>query len=490
MAMLARRLILAASMALPLSAQTATQAGSGDLAAHAQRAHGAEQQGDFSTAVREYEYIAHQLPPSAEIESNLGVALYFNHEWERAIAVLHKAIALNPNLLAPHLFTGLAQYQLSRPDAAVPELETAVRLRSSDVIARTWLGYAYVAQARYDAAAKQFDEVTRLAPDNIDAWYALGQAWLEIGRQRTLALLKAAPNGARAWQLAGEQLQLQGNRGKALADFEQANARRPDIPELRTAVEELGGKPATVAVTKSPANSQEDLLYTQAHQAEQRSRAAFEHLLSAAPDSYRAHQIMADALVLQQRDDKAIAEYRAVLALKPDLPGIHEAIGSALLRSGKSAEALTEFQAERQLQPHSASVHTLIGQTQLLLGNNDAAEKTLRGALVMDRPPADAWRLLGKLELHRSNYQAAVHDLTHYLAVDNNDATAWYLLSRAYRGLGDKQQMNRALSQFAKISKDAKARSQAAGELAHLDSQTHVDDNIGNGVSPAPAAPD
>ncbi len=128
---------------------------------------------------------------------------------------------------------------------------------------------------------------------------------------------------------------------------------------------QLGGKPATVAVTKSPANSQEDLLYTQAHQAEQRSRAAFEHLLSTAPDSYRAHQIMADALVLQQQDDKAIAEYRAVLALKPDLPGIHEAIGSALLRSGKSAEALTEFQAELQLQPRSASVHTLLGQTQL-----------------------------------------------------------------------------------------------------------------------------
>lgn len=479
MAMLARKLILAASMALPLSAQTAAQPDSGDMAAHAQRAHDAEQQNDFSTAVREYEYLAHHLPPSAELDSNLGVALYFNHQREQAIAVLHKAIALNANLLAPHLFSGLASYQLSKPDAAVPELETAVRLRSSDVIARTWLGYAYVAQARYDAAAKQFEEVTRVAPDNIDAWYALGQAWLEIGRQRTLALLKAAPDGARAWQLAGEQLQLEGNRSKALADFEQANARRPDIPELRTAVEELGGKPATAAVTKNPVNSQEDMLYTQAHQAEQRSRAAFEHVLSAAPDSYRAHQILADALVLEQQDDKAIAEYRAVLASKPDLPGIHEAIGSALLRSGKSAEALTEFQAELQLQPHSASVHTLLGQTQLLLGNNDEAEKTLRGALLMDRPPADAWRLLGKLDLHRNNYQAAVHDLTHYLSAEKNDATAWYLLSRAYRGLGDKQQMNRALSQFAKISEDAKARSQAQGELAHLDNQTHVDEQRG-----------
>jgi tetratricopeptide (TPR) repeat protein len=483
MVMLAAKLILAASMAVPLSPQAASHTASDEMASHAQRAHEAEQQGDFSTAVREYEYLALQLPRSAEVQSNLGVALYFNHQWEQSIAVLHKAIALNGNLLAPHLFCGLAWYQLSRPDAAVPELETAVSLRSSDVIAHTWLGYAHVAQTHYEAAVKDFEEVTHLAPDNIDAWYALGQAWLEIGRQRTLALLKAVPNGARAWQLAGEQLQLQGDRSKALADFEQANARRPDIPDLRIAVEELGGKPVTTAVTKTSANTQEDTLYAQAHDAEQNSRAAFEHVLSAAPDSYRSHQIMADALVLQRQDDKAIAEYRAVLASKPDLPGIHEAIGSALLRSGRSTEALTEFQAELQLQPRSASVHTLLGQTQLLLGKNDEAEKSLRSALLMDRPPADVWRLLGKLELHRSNYQAAVHDLTHYLAVEKNDATAWYLLSRAYRAVGDKEQMNRALAQFAKVSEDAKARSHAEGELARLN-DTHIDEETTTKDSP------
>jgi tetratricopeptide (TPR) repeat protein len=473
--MLAAQLVIAASMVLPLAAQTSSQA----MASHAEAAQAAEKRGDFFTAVREYEYLARRLPRNAELQSNLGVALYFNHQWEQAIAVFHKALTLNANLLAPHLFTGLAWYQLSRPDAAVPELETAVRLRSSDVLARTWLGYAYVAQSRYEAAAKEFQEVTRLAPDNIDAWYALGQAWLEIGRRRTLALLKAAPNGGRAWQLAGEQLQLQGDRNKALADYEQANARRPDIPELRHAVEELGGKAVTAPVTQAAVNPQEDTLYAQAHEAEQKSRAAFEHVLSAAPDSYRAHQIMADAYVLQQQDDKAIAAYRTVLQLKPDLPGIHEAIGSALLRSGKSAEALTEFQAELKLQPRSASVNTLLGQTLLLLGKNDEAEKTLRSALLMDRPPADAHRLLGKLELHRNNYQAAAENLNRYLATEKNDATAWYLLSRAYRGLNDKQQMDHALSQFAKISEDAKARTQAQNELARLNSQTHVDDEAG-----------
>jgi tetratricopeptide (TPR) repeat protein len=481
MATLAAKLVLAASMTLPSAAQTAPS----DMASHAQAAQAAEQRGNFPTAVHEYEYLAHQLPRNAEIQSNLGVALYFDHQWERAIQVFRKATALNPTLLAPHLFSGLAWYQLSKPDAAVPELETAVRLRSSDVIAHTWLGYAYVAQSKYDAAAKQFEGVCRLAPDNIDAWYSLGHAYLQIGKESTVELLRAVPNGGRAWQLAGEQYALRGDRKKALDDFEQANARRPDVSEIRTAVTELGGTPSPPAPAPGAEAAREDAIYARAHAAEQKSRAAFEHVLSVAPDSYRAHQIMADGFVLEQQEDKAIAEYRIVLNLKPDLPGIHEAIGSSLLRSGKSAEALAELQAELQLQPRSAAVNTLLGQTLLLLGKDDEAGKVLKDALLMDRPPPDVYRLLGKLDLRRNDYQGAVDHLTRYVSMEKNDATAYYLLSRAYRGLGKKEQMNQALGQFEKVSQDVKARSHAQGELERLDNARSVDEDIGENIPPS-----
>src|ERR1700744_2123153 len=100
MGMLAATFVLAASMALCSIALTAfPQTASTDMASHAQAAHEAEQRGDFAAAAHEYEYLAHQLPRSAEMASNLGVALYFNHQWEPAIAAFRKAIALNPNLL-------------------------------------------------------------------------------------------------------------------------------------------------------------------------------------------------------------------------------------------------------------------------------------------------------------------------------------------------------------------------------------------------------
>lgn len=471
MAMFTVKLILAVGMASPLLAQTASK----QIAAHAQAAQEAERRNDFPVAVHEYEYLVHQLPRSPEMQSNLGVALYFNHEWARAIEVFKKASALSPDLLAPHLFSGLAWYQLAKPDAAVPELEKAVHLRPSDVIAHTWLGYAYVAQSRYEIAAKQFNAVCQIAPDNIDAWYALGQSYLQMGKDATRELLTIAPDGGRAWELAGEQSQLQGDSKKALADFQQASARRPDIPELHKLIADMSG--GTVAVTSIPPQSkstQEDALYRKAHDAEQDARDAFEHVLQLDPNSYRAHQIMADALVEEQQSDKGIEEYRTVLKLKPDLPGIHEAIGNILIEGGKLADALKEFQAELQIQPRSASVHMNAGRVLLMMGDDDGAGKMLNEALKLDRPPLETYFLLGKLDVRRNDYPAAIAALNRYLSTEKNASSAYYLLARAYRGAGDKEQMNRALQLYKKTSEDAGKRSLAQKDFGRLAEKNQI----------------
>lgn len=470
MAMLAK-VVIFASIALPVSAQSIPE----QIAAHAQAAQAAERQNDFQTAVRQYEYVAGQLPRNAEMRSNLGVALYFNHDLARAIKVFGKAIALDPKLLAPHLFSGLALYRLSNPDAAVPELQQAVQISSSDVIARTWLGYAFVAQGRYEPAVAQFQAARKLDPGDIDVWYALGHTFLQIGKDATLRLLAVAPDGGRTWQLAGEQSLLQGNRQEALENFKGALQRRPDIPELRTLVAQLGGTVSAPSTSTNGKNQElEDDLYRQAHQAEQESHEAFERVVQIAPESYRAHEIMADAFAAEQRHDEAIAEYRTVLKLKPDLPGVHQAIGNSLLRKGNSDGALKELKAELQLQPGSASAYTNVGQLLLMMGDDDGAAKMLNSALQMDRPPPEVYRLLGKLDLHRKDYRAAVNRLTHYVSISKDDSTAYYLLSKAYRALGDTQQMARALDLFEKNSKDVKARNRAQEKLEALNNQRRL----------------
>ena len=461
--MLAKFIILA-SMALPMYSQTAPD----PIAAHFQSAKEAEKRNDFPAAVREYEYLVAALPRNAAMQSNLGVALYFDHELTRSLKVFQRAISLNPKLLAPHLFSGLAWYHLSKPDAAVSQLEEAASIQPSDAVAHTWLGYAYIAQFRYAAAAREFEAACRLAPDDIDGWYALGQSYLQIGNDATLKLLALAPDGARAWQLAGEQFQMRGDKDKALDDFKEANARRPGLPELQTLITSLGGTVSSSPAMEHKESVREDDLYLQAHQAEEKSRAAFERVMQIAPDSYRAHQVLADSLIAQKRPDEAVQEYRTVLQLKPDLPGIHEAIGNSLIANGKLEEALKEFTSELQIQTDSATAHMNVARALLLMGDNQGAGKMLDRALQEDRPPIETYILLGKLELRRSNNQAAIAALTHYIAEEKGNSDAYYLLSRAYRATGDKEQMNWALESFKKISQDAKDRKLAQSQLETL----------------------
>lgn len=462
------KLIIAASIALPLSAQAVSD----ELAKHAAAAQEAERRNDFASAVREYSLVANQLPQSAAMQSNLGVALYFDHDLTRALAAFRKAMSLDSTLFAPHLFAGLALYRMSNPDAAVPELETAARINPSDAIARTWLGYAYSAQLRYQAALEEFEAAAQLDPQNIDVWYALGETQLQVGKAATLQLLSVAPDGGRTWQLAGEQAQLRGNREEALSEFLEAFHRRPDIAELPPVIAQMGGTLARAQSAAPPAHNQEDILYSKAHKAELQARLAFERVLKMAPDSYRAHQIQANALVTEQRLEEAIAEYRTVLRLNPDLPGIHEAIGKGLLSTGKEAEALKEFQAELTIQPDSASACMYAGQVLLLMGNDEAARKMLNRALHLNRPPPETYRALGKLDLHARNYQAAVKELNDYLLIKTNDASAYYLLSKAYQALEKKEQMRRALVMFARISKEASTRARLQARLDASSAQT------------------
>src|SRR6266403_189310 len=125
MAMLAEYVFLA-SMAFVFS--PSTQNATNEVAQHARAAQEAERRNDFPTAVREYEKVVRLLPRNAEMQSNLGVALYFNGELTRAVSVLQKAAALNPGLVAPRIFAGLSWYRLANPDKAVPELQRATEL--------------------------------------------------------------------------------------------------------------------------------------------------------------------------------------------------------------------------------------------------------------------------------------------------------------------------------------------------------------------------
>jgi tetratricopeptide (TPR) repeat protein len=463
--------MLAAMTLFAALAAPATGQASGDIEQHIRAAELAESRDDFAGAVREFEAAVKQMPDSAELESNLGVARYFAGQTDSAIAALARAERLKPALFAPHLFLGLSRMRLSDPDAAVVELQKAVRINGSDAQAHTWLGYAYTAQSRFDLALHQLELAAELKPKDVDIWYAIGRCHLELGKQAIGKLLALAPDGGRAWQLAAEQYQLQGNTDKALQLYLGAFQRRPDIAGMRDQIVKLGGSVPAAVTNISRPHTEEDALYAQAHQNEEAARIAFTRVAEIDPGSYRAHQVQGDSLVAMERWKDAGQEYQVVAASRPDLPGIHEAIGECLLRQGQVAEALKQYRAELALQPHSASAQESVGRILVLMGDDDEARKALEAALALSHPPAETYKLLGKVEVRAQNYGRAEALLARYVALEKGDSNAYYLLSQAYRGLGNKAKMNEAVALYKKYSRDEQQRDSARRALDRLRGQ-------------------
>jgi tetratricopeptide (TPR) repeat protein len=444
------------------------------LAVHQQHARAAEQRHDFATAVREYKAMTVAVPNNAELQSNLGVALYFNHDFKQASDALRRAEALKPALYTPHLFTGLAMAQLGKPDASVVELEKAVAINSRDPLAHLWLGYEYTAQLRFEKAAAEMRIAAQQKPDDQDAWFALGRCYLELGKQATVELLHTAPDGGRTWQLAGEQYEAQGNNGKALKLYIGALERRPDLVALRDRVIALGGSivAANPAHDPNANHAEEDRLYNLVLSYQAKARESFERVAQIDPDSYRAHQVLGDSCVASNRFDDAIPEYRRVLELKPDLLGIHGDLCNALSRTGRIPEAIKECDAEIAASPYSANAYVQDARLHVLQDDNPPAAMLLQKALALDRPPVAAYKLKARINVEQKQFPAAIEALTRYLVVESKDASAWFLLARAYKAVGNSTKMTQAIETYKKTSDATKG----SGEVQRvLDTQPDRD---------------
>lgn len=467
--------LLLACMVTPLPGQASPE----QLAEHQQSAQRAEAHEDFETAIREYQMLAHWLPQNSEVQSNLGVALYFHHDLAKAADAFRRAIALNQSLYTPHLFLGLTMARLSQPDAAVVQLQKAIVIKSDDPLAHSWLGYAYIAQSRYEAAVEQLAIAFQEQPANPDIAFALGQCYLDLGKAAIARLSEVAPDGGRTWQLAAEQFEAQGNRGKALRAYLGALKRRPDIESLRAKILALGGTVPAPGKGVAAGTGPEDAMYDQVQHYEQNAREAFERVSQMDPDSYRAHEVQADSYVASDRFDDAIQEYKIVLQRNPDLPGIHGALCNAMARMGRFQEALKECEAEIAVAPFSAEAYVDAARVQLLSHDDAQAAILLEKAQTLDRPPVTVYKLLGKLYLGEKQYQAATKALRKYLAVETADSSAYYLLSRACKYSGDTEGMNQAIAAFKRTSEAAKNAVEAHDPLDSVGSEEEASDQGG-----------
>lgn len=434
------------------------------LERHLAAAQDAQAHTNCHLAASEYDAAIRLMPASGdttgELRTNLGIALYCDQQYAAAIQSLHIALRLAPRLVAPHLFLGLAEYHLANLSDAQRELTLFLKQSPLDVTANLWLGYTLVAEGEFAAAEKQFEAVLQQQPANTDAAYALGETSLELGRQAASSLEKLSPDGSKLLLLASDQYRLQGDAARADAALAEANRRSQNSP-------------ADAATAQKEQN-----LYDEARNWEAKAQEAFQSILHSAPDSYRAHQIMADAFVAMQQQGRAIPEYEIVITANPTLPEVHESLAQCLIATGRFKDALTALRAEQNLSPvASARLLTRIGQVQLALGAINEAADSLRAAIKDPQAPSQAWLLLARVLVQQGHAAESIPLLQHYLVADPNSAAAYYQLARAYRTTGNRAAMTRAMDDFKRTSEDVKARALVAPILHSENTSYQLDDD-------------
>ena len=151
---------------------------------------------------------------------NLGSLLAQNGRTAEAIAVLSKAVSLDPDHAEARFRLGLAYRDAGNPQAAIDELSAAVRLRPEHGDAHAALGVELAQMNRVAEALPHLEKAAMLAPNDPSAHANLGMALASAGR---LAEALASLEKARAIATAS-------GRSDAARDFNET------IQQLRAAM--------------------------------------------------------------------------------------------------------------------------------------------------------------------------------------------------------------------------------------------------------------
>jgi protein O-mannosyl-transferase len=110
-----------------------------------------------------------------------------------------------------------------------------------------------------------------------------------------------------------------------------------------------------------------------------------QHALAVAPDNWPAQELMATALLLNERDSEALPLLDRGLATHPRDLVLRMRVATGNYRIGNFAKAESEFKIVLRYQPQSPQAHLLLGMTEEGMGNLDQAEVEMREA-VRERP--------------------------------------------------------------------------------------------------------
>ena len=356
------------------------------------------QVGQLSAAATLYQKVLTQDQSNADALHLLGVLHHQKVEHVRAVELMSRAAALQPNVPACHANLAEAYRALSDFERAAGCCRAALRLWPDYPDAHCNLGLALRGLGRHAEAAESFRRAVTLRPGFANAQGNLGIALRDLGKleealRHFRLAVKLEPNSGSAQTNLSQILVDLGKPAEALFHCEAAVRLQPDAAELhhnlgnslRDLDRAVEAKAAYLeAIRLDPSLALAHMQLGLILQREGRIAEALPWLTQAAelkPDESAFWEKLAELHGEREDSATAIACWERVLRLAPESASAHVSLGRLHQEEGRLAEASEHYHQAARVQPDCAAAHLNLGGLAEEQGELVEAEKSFREAL-------------------------------------------------------------------------------------------------------------
>jgi tetratricopeptide (TPR) repeat protein len=345
-----------------LVARLSAQPHEADLERLSEQARTALAAKNWENAERVLKELARLAPLVAEVQANLGLALYSEGRAADALAAFERARKLNPNLPQMDLMVGLCDAELGRDREAISLLAPAFEHppdTESGRLAGLHLARAYGALKQFDKAVAAGEELLRRYPDDPEILYQVSRMHAERSSSLMASLVHAAPDSA--WtHYANAQVQESLDRFDA-AEQEYRNALQRD-PHLLGAHYRLGRM--ILNAPRTPDSIE-------------RAQKEFEREIAVSPQNADAEYESGEIERENGSPEAALRHFERALRTHPEFEEAQVGMARVLMKLGRMADAVPHLNEAARLDPGNKVPHFLLASAYKSLGDTAAAAKEI-----------------------------------------------------------------------------------------------------------------